>query len=54
MAEEKARKQMHARGHVHGAHCYWDYRECRWVCPAEVEDEVSSRQQAAAASAPSS
>lgn len=27
-------------GHEHGKHCYWDYREARWVCrpePAEPD-----------------
>jgi hypothetical protein len=19
--------------HAHGTACYWDVRECRWVCP---------------------
>jgi hypothetical protein len=21
-------------GHLHGVRCYWDFRECRWVCAA--------------------
>ncbi len=25
------------RGHQHGRRCYWDLRECRWVC--RVDDE---------------
>jgi hypothetical protein len=20
--------------HAHGKRCYWDFRECRWVCTA--------------------
>ena len=36
MAEQPA-KQSHSRGHQHTKRCYWDYRECRWVCPAEIE-----------------
>ncbi len=38
MAEQNEGRQSHARGHAHGAHCYWDYRECRWVCRPEAED----------------
>ncbi len=22
----------------HGARCYWDHRECRWVCPVTCTD----------------
>jgi hypothetical protein len=42
MAERNESKQSHARGHAHGTHCYWDYRECRWVCSPEVADEPAA------------
>jgi hypothetical protein len=30
------------QAHAHTAACYWDYLECRWVCPpAGTADPVS-------------
>jgi hypothetical protein len=54
MAEQNENKQSHARGHAHGTRCYWDYRECRWVCRPAPEGELSSQPQPVAAAAPSS
>jgi hypothetical protein len=49
MADQTA--STHARGHVHGTQCYWDYRECRWVCRPAAEAEAEREPVAAAAGA---
>jgi hypothetical protein len=37
MPDQAADSQNHSRDHVHGARCYWDYEECRWVCQGPAE-----------------
>jgi hypothetical protein len=36
----------HSAGHRHDKHCYWDYRECGWVCaPRPAAETVQAEEQ---------
>jgi hypothetical protein len=32
------RGPSHDAAHVHGTSCYWDFRQCSWVCGEQVCD----------------
>ena len=37
LPEPAAPREYVGPDHEHGVRCYWDFRECRWVCAACAE-----------------